>query len=84
VSVMLRDMKGKAYATEVRVCNAVINRIQVTAADTVPGKKISSGAQFDVTARLVLRRRKGTSIICYDCAQRIQSVTSPHHKNREY
>jgi hypothetical protein len=35
---MLRDMKGKAYATEVRVCNAVINRIQVTAADTVPDK----------------------------------------------
>jgi len=38
VSVTWRGMKEKVYATEVRVCDDVINRIQVTAADIVPGQ----------------------------------------------
>jgi hypothetical protein len=38
MSVPWRGMKGNVYATEVRVCDYVINRIKATAADIRPGQ----------------------------------------------
>jgi hypothetical protein len=38
ISVSWWGMKVKVFATEVRVCVDLINRIQVTAADIVPGQ----------------------------------------------
>jgi hypothetical protein len=46
-------MKEIVYATEVRVCDDLINRIQVTAADIVSGQLLSSGARPYATVRRV-------------------------------
>jgi hypothetical protein len=63
-------MKENVCTTEVRVCDDVIDCIQVAAADILPGQLyFSSEAQFDVTVR-----RDYTSDICCDYVQYVQSA----------
>jgi hypothetical protein len=60
-----------------------VNRIQVTAVEIVPGQ-FSSGVQFDVTVRLVFRRKGDTSKSCYEYIQYTQSADTSQHTNRKY
>jgi hypothetical protein len=51
-------VKNSYYATEVRVCDDLINRFQVTVSEDVPlHSYFSSGAHFDVIVRRVFMRR---------------------------
>jgi hypothetical protein len=46
ISVPWRGMKEKVYATEVRVCDDLINCIHLTAADIVRGQLFRQGLNF--------------------------------------
>jgi hypothetical protein len=77
--------EGKSYATEVRVCDNLINSIQVTAADIVTRQIFSSGAQMYVNVRDMFRSREDASVsaavIMYSA---ITLLTSAHHMARMY
>jgi hypothetical protein len=55
MSMPSRGVNEKVYATEVRVCEDLINRIQLTAAGIVSGLDFIRGSIY-VTVRRVLRR----------------------------
>jgi hypothetical protein len=80
-----KGMMDKVYATEVRVCDDIINHIWVTVADILPGQLFSSGAQSDVTVTRVFRLREVTlrkAVVVVYCT--FSPLTSPHHTNRKY
>lgn len=74
-------MKVKVYATEVRYRYDLIYRIEVAAADILPGQLVPASAQFDVPVGRVFKRREATPNICCDYAQYSQCADkSPPHE----